>query len=286
MALVQQDDGGWVGVDEDPVNTGAGGTLAEVADPGGLGAEFGNLTDGFFAPDPRDTYTNPDPTATRVGTTPTGNPIWQLFDVFGDLLQWNVNEQGGVSDLTNISQQTRDAQAEFGPSGLGNQGTSTVTPPPPSSASSGNSAIGLLNSLLNGDSNTNQSGTPVSIITNTNAPNNSIVSFFQDTSQRNTTSNTTNFSSVSNANSASLVSDIAKAIGGLFQTAPTPGPQNFAAGQTTDPKQNLPTAGSTDVATVDGLATGTQSLKANALLKYSLIAAVVLIVISFAFRRR
>jgi len=54
------------------------------------------------AVDPRDTYTNPDPTAKRVGTDAGGNPIWQLIDAGGDLVQWGINSLGSMFGVQNL----------------------------------------------------------------------------------------------------------------------------------------------------------------------------------------
>lgn len=86
-------------------DAGAGGDVGSVATtPFDIGGTLGDLQDTFFgndAVDPRYAYTAPAG-AWSAGTGPTGNPIFQLRDEAGNIVEWAIDALGSMVDVKNL----------------------------------------------------------------------------------------------------------------------------------------------------------------------------------------
>jgi hypothetical protein len=223
------------------VDNATGNPIWQLVDAGGSIIQwavdrFGNAIDfatvGTAKPDARLTYSNPDPTARKVGTdTATGNPIWQLTDAGGQVMQWMVDFAGNVLDLK--------------PVGTPNVSKPVTTQPPANTSllNTGNSATDLLNNILTGDNKDPSGAGLINIVNQTD--NRPVTTTNLDNSNRSVVNTTTNISN--SLNSPDLVSKVVTSIADLFkggnpplQSATSVSPSNdtiFGSRQTPQSRQ-------------------------------------------------
>jgi hypothetical protein len=190
------------------VDNATGNPVWQLIDKGGsilewavdrAGAAVGLKSVGTVAQDARLTYANPDPTARKVGTdTATGNPIWQLTDAGGNIVQWAVDWMGNALDTKYV-------------------GTANPTTPKPNTINTGGGPTDILTDILTGDGG-NKGGSVINIVNQTD--NRPTTKTKIDASVRNTTTTNTNISN--NLNSADLVSNVVKSIADIFKSGNPP----------------------------------------------------------------
>lgn len=163
---------------------------------------------GVVSQDFRDTYAAPAG-ASKVGET-GGNPLYQLVDSAGSLIQWGINRAGEIIGLTNLGEAKKAPPVVSTPPpqntgiGSGTTGGTKTTAPGAGNINTGNS---VLDGLINGANRTNNpdGGAGLGISNTTYAP-------------INTTTNVSTVTTTSTvANSAGQFNDVLKQITDIFK---------------------------------------------------------------------
>jgi hypothetical protein len=164
---------------------------------------------GTTANDARPSYQAPA-NAKRSGTdAATGNPLYQLLDEGGDLIEWGIDWLGNVVGVKNLGKPLAPS-INTKPAAKTGADAGALT----KQLNTGDPAKDILSQLLNGENKDNLSG-GLKIVNQTD--NRPVTTYNVDNSVRTSSNTTTNVST--NVNSADLVSKVVDSIAGIFKAS-------------------------------------------------------------------